>query len=135
MSKKRIKQFLVGLLAVLSLSVSSVGACGCTHHEEAPKEEVSCHGKSKSQHEKKNSNDLKTPSAGESCLCVQPAAKASVKVEGFKLKKQPALFTTGVDLEPARFRAVERPVTSLDVIPIAARSFLDSSSSRGPPVS
>jgi hypothetical protein len=131
---KRIRQLLIGILAVLSMSVSSVAACACSHHDEAPKEKLSCHSKPKPPHRKSHHASTK-PAAGEGCDCAQLAPRASVKAEGFKLKKHASPFAKGFDLPVAEY-TLDRYVTGSHSIHVYLTSiFLESSSSRGPPLS
>ena len=83
----RIQKIAIGILAVLSLSVSSVAACSCSHHGAETQSSKSCHGES----HKKKEQDLKSPRMGESCVCLQPTTRLSAKSESFKLKLAPTL--------------------------------------------
>ena len=84
----RIQKIAIGILAVLSLSVSSVAACSCSHYGVETQSGKSCHG---DNHEKKE-QDLRSPRIGESCVCVQPTTELSTKSESFKLKKLAPAF-------------------------------------------
>ena len=124
---------MIGLMAVLSLAVSSVASCACTHHRQTSEPVRSCHSPAPS-HAEEQAVDNK-PSLAENCICVRPAIRLSVKSEGFKFKKHPAVFFTEAKLQPGRFRA---PVVALALglqPAIDECRFSPSTSSRGPPVS
>ena len=131
---KRIRQLLIGILAVLSLSVSSIAACACSHHGADRASQKYCHSPAPKKHEKQGSLAT-TPSFNESCLCVQPAIKLSAKAEGFKLKKQVSAFSDGLELTRARFYSVGVATDPAHPAAIEATQFAGSTSSRGPPVS
>ena len=129
---KKIQRITIGILAILSLTVASVASCACTRHRQAEPTK-SCHSSARSHGEETAATNA--PSLGESCICIQPAIRLSVKSEGFKFKKAPAVFVTGSKLQPARFRA---PIISLALglqPAIDESRFSPSTSSRGPPVS
>lgn len=129
----RIRQLLFGILAVLSLSVSSVAACACSHHVQDRQPERSCHAAGPQKHH--GSGTAQTaPSFEESCVCLQKALKLSVKSEGFKLKKHPSVFAGGVELIKARFHSEVASLTSDHSFLLWEASFIGSVSSRGPPV-
>jgi len=102
---KKIQRLVISLAAILSLSVSSIAACMCSHHEpeqKAPKH--SCHGPA--MPEVRDNAELENrPSFNETCVCIPPATKGSVKSEGFKLKKQPASLANVSDPTSIRFHA------------------------------
>lgn len=129
----RIRQLLIGILAVLSLSVSSVAACACSHHVDGPQPERSCHAAIPQKHHD-NEAARTAPSFEESCVCLQKAIKLSVKSEGFKLKKHPAVFAGGPELTTPRFHSEIAFVTSDHSFLLWEASFIGSISSRGPPV-
>jgi len=129
---RRIQQLAVGILAVLSLVVSSFAACACSHHEPVPAEEKSCHS---SQHHDNDSRDVRSPGAEETCVCRQPFAERPVKSESFKLKKHtpgisvipalsdPDLLLIGDEAPYARLEPLNKEITFLPSL------------SRGPPAS
>ena len=129
----RIRQLVIGIVAVLSLSVSSVAACACNHHLQSPTEELSCHGRSKKQHHDTADAPL-LPSAGETCACVRSAAKESVKAEAFKWKKQ-AMHFAGFDLPDTEYSLINSVAIRFERTAVPTRTFSDSCSSRGPPLS
>lgn len=131
---QRIRQLFIGILAVLSLSVSSVAACACHHHVEDPQPEGSCHATVPPKHQ--DDDAVQTgPSFEESCVCVQQAIKLSVKSEGFKLKKQPSVFWSGFELAKPRFHSAIASPASDHSFRYWEKPFVGSLSSRGPPVS
>src|SRR5687767_4733393 len=105
---EKIQRIMIGLMAILSLTVSSVASCACTHHRQTVEPTKSSHAPARSHAYETAANN--SPSLAESCICIQPVIRLSVKSEGFKLKKHPAVFFTQSQLQPGRFRA---PVIAL----------------------
>lgn len=105
MKNKVIKQFAVGFLAVLSLFVSTIAACGCSHHQvKSEADAPSCHQIS---HETKNRNSQEKDSSlpkqetafDVSCVCFMPSApKVFGKNETVKIQKQAALLTAEIEI-------------------------------------
>lgn len=86
---KKSKQIAVGLLIVLSLFVSSVAACVCSHHTEKAETEVSsCHGNSETTSVEKVSE----LDSNDECFCIQPAPRVFSKSEKIKFEKQAAVL-------------------------------------------
>ena len=131
---RRIRQLSIGILAVLSLSVSSVAACACDHHVSDPQTERSCHVTVPEEHHDDDAAQS-LPSFEESCACVQKAIKLSVKSEGFKLKKHPSIFSSGFVSAKPRFHPAIGSVGSEHSLQLWEKPFVGSLSSRGPPVS
>jgi|SRR5688500_3934005 len=130
---KRMQRVMIGLMAILSLTVASVASCACTHHRQEAEPTKSCHSAAVPHGHAPAANN--SPSLDESCICVQPAIRLSVKSEGFKFKKHAAVFLTRSDIQPGRFRA---PVIALALdlqSAIDESRFSPTTSSRGPPVS
>jgi len=104
---RRSSQVLAGILAALSLCVSSVAACACTHHHPAAvqveTEQSSCHGPA---HQAGAASRQETPDEADerngidsSCECfMQAAPRASIKNENLKVGKQ-AMARTVTDPE------------------------------------
>ncbi len=95
MNKGRTKQFGASFLIVLSLFVSSVAACICSHHTEnvevaAP----SCHEHSETMpnHEMASDENIQQIDSDEDCCCVQPAPRVFSKSETIKIEKQAAVL-------------------------------------------
>ena len=131
---RRIQRVAIGLLAIFSLSASSIAACTCSHHQEDPGPEKSCHGGTVSKKRHKTIPPTTSPSAGESCVCIQPATKLSVKSDPFKFKKQSTGDAAAPKVVPVRFRLVSTiPDTELTVVDEIR--FPGSKLSRGPPLS
>jgi hypothetical protein len=99
---------LAAILAVLSLCVSSVAACACTHHHpvkvEVETEQSSCHGAAHHaepgpQQETQAVESGKPDFADSSCECsVQAAPRAFVKKDNLKVAK-PAIAQAVTDPE------------------------------------
>lgn len=131
---QRIRQLFIGILAVLSLSVSSVAACACSHHVQDPQPERSCHTTVPQEHHDDDAVQT-SPSFEEGCVCVQKAIKLSVKSEGFKLKKQLSVFAVGFPLTNPRSHSGIASLASDHSLRLLEKPFVGSLSSRGPPVS
>lgn len=86
---QRSTKFLVGILAALSLCVSSVAACACAHHHPKPVEtEIpSCHRQSHGA--KKNAAISESADASCECFMQAPGPKVFVKNEN-KIGEQAA---------------------------------------------
>ena len=132
---QRIRQLFIGILAVLSLSVSSVAACACDHHVLDRQTERSCHATAPEKQHDLADIAQTAPSFEESCVCVQKALKLSVKSEGFKFKKQPSIFSSAFELARPRFHSAIASVASGHSLQLWEKPFAGSLSSRGPPVS
>jgi hypothetical protein len=132
---QRIRQLFIGILAALSLSVSSVAVCACDHHVLDRQPERSCHATaSEKQHDLADIAQT-APSFDESCVCVQKAIKLSVKAEGLKLKKQPSVLSGGFELAKPRFHSAIAFLASDHSLRHWDNPSTGSPSSRGPPVS
>ena len=82
----RIRPYFIGVLAILSLFVSPLAACACSHHE-APKAETSCHKHSEPQASPETGESSIKLSSRESCVCAQISPKELAKSENVKLRK------------------------------------------------
>ncbi len=102
MKSEKIKQFSVSILIVLSLFVSSISACCCSHHtEKAETETPSCHGK---MHEAEQSNQAVQANDADSfkipCECsLESAPKGFAKSENLKIEKQTAKSVDSINFE------------------------------------
>lgn len=91
-----LKQFVISLSALLSLFVSSVSACACSHHQAKPEtESPSCHAhpaKSESgrNHDADAPETIRNSLSEAGCVCFQIAPKAFAKSETTKFKKYAA---------------------------------------------
>jgi hypothetical protein len=133
--RRRIQQIAIGILAMLSLSVSSVAACMCSHHEQsAPLETRSCHGPTKAHH-KTNKTESKHSSFSENCTCVPPSTNLSVKSEGFKLKKHPAAIAETIPVPRVGFYSPAPDSGPTRTEAVSVRRSDRPPSSRGPPLS
>jgi hypothetical protein len=89
----RLKQFAASFVVVLSLFVSSVSACACSHHQQVETVSSSCHGHSHSTKAEthQHTTSLETAQALVSeteCYCIQPAPRVFAKSENVKIEKQ-----------------------------------------------
>lgn len=118
MTIRQTKQILVSLLAVMSLFVSAVSACACSHHStgETTEAAVSCHGATHSDEHKTASAEKKPSGAniGVDCNCFVrvPVPAVSAKADSKKLNQSD---TPACD-DPVRFE-IPRPeyIASLTV--------------------
>jgi hypothetical protein len=89
--KVRLTQLIVGILFMISLLVSLMSACSCSHHlaAEKPSEKPACHSHSIQTEPENQQSDVGLGShilPGE-CCCMQPAPKALVKSEKINTEK------------------------------------------------
>jgi len=90
---KKSKRLAVGFLIVLSLFVSSVAACVCSHHAEKVETEVSsCHGHSETAQETNSAEKVSKLDSNDECFCIQPAPRVFSKSETIKFEKQMAVL-------------------------------------------
>ena len=133
---KKFHQIAIGAFAIVSLSVSSVAACMCSHHEATKRgsKPRSCHAPSKAQrHGHATSEPDHQTSVGENCSCAPSAASVLVKAEGFKLRKYSSATTGSIDLLRPSFFS---PISQLSPNPFQEPGTRRSDrppSSRGPP--
>lgn len=129
---KQIRQILIGLAALLGLSVSSVAACTCAHHRESPEPSHSCH-QAAAGHHSETGETIASPAFNEICVCVPQATKLSVKSEGFKLKKHSADFAVVGAMRDEDFRASRILLSAGSPFSFYRLQFSGAISSRGPP--
>jgi hypothetical protein len=90
---KKSKQIAVGFLIVLSLLVSSVAACVCSHHAEKVETlNSSCHAHSQAKQETASPEKVSRLDSNDDCHCIQPAPRAFSKSETIKFAKQTAVL-------------------------------------------
>jgi hypothetical protein len=101
MKKAKLKQYGLAICLVVSLFVSAVSACTCSHHpqriETTASDNSSCHQHSEEATEETSSEHQESAGSGETarsvvpndeCCCIQPAPEVVVKTENFKTEKQ-----------------------------------------------
>ena len=94
MKSARLKQLGLAFCLMVSLFVSSISACTCSHHPEKVETEVSsCHGHSETrqteQHQKANLDEnAQSLVPQDACCCAEPAPKVIAKSETLKIEKQ-----------------------------------------------
>jgi hypothetical protein len=89
---KKSKQITVGFLIVLSLLVSSVAACVCTHHaEKAETQNSSCHEHAETAQKTDSPEKVSALDSNDECHCIQPAPRVFSKSETIKFEKQAAV--------------------------------------------
>lgn len=137
MSISRAKKYLVSLLAVMSLFVSAVSACACTHHIEPKKAELSCHSAS---HEMPAETNASEPSNSFdtdcNCLVRTPVPAIVAKTDD----KRPGIEKQIVEFEFALPLFVEQPIvqflheaTYTESSSLYKQDLLSSLPSRAPP--
>lgn len=137
MSISRAKKYFVSLLAVMSLFVSAVSACACSHHIEPQKTELSCHS---SSHEMPAETTASEPSDSFdtdcNCLARPPVPAIVAKTDD----KRPGIEKQIVEFEFALPQFVEREIVSFEPETFFAESsslykqdLLSSLPSRAPP--
>ena len=102
MKSEKIKRFSASILVVLSLFVSSISACCCSHHQEKVETEVSsCHVQTHETEEKKDSANVDDKdSINVPCECfMESAPKVFAKSENVKIEKQTAKLTSLIHFE------------------------------------
>lgn len=108
---KRSKKIAVGCLIILSLFVSSVAACICSHHTKKAAPEISsCHEHSETKAETDSSEKVQKLGSNDECFCVQPAPKAFSKSETVKIEKQAMVLS----VLPTENKAVAIDVSGAD---------------------
>lgn len=137
---KRFQQFTVGLLAVLSLLVSSASAaCTCSHHQGQAKSEISlCHSDSEmSEMTDVHVSDIESPNTNlaskADCICAEMTQKVFAKPEALKLKKQAALISRETSVSIAVVQPNKAIRSSFIKPTYFSDSFYNLSFSRGPP--
>lgn len=139
MKNQRLKQFAASFLVVLSLLVSSVAACSCSHHQEKVETAApSCHqhsAENQSGEMHQSTETSATFDANDDCVCAQSAPRIFAKSEVVKIQKQAATvspyITISVELT-ARIDAVETSDYSKPFY--LCDSFYNIKSPRAPPV-
>jgi hypothetical protein len=128
---KRIGQILIGIAAVLGLSVSSIAACACEHHGETQVPSHLCHNLSDGDHSA--NSGIAVVSVDESCVCAPQTAKLSVKSKYIKLKKHRAVFDVARAIQADRPQPTGTSFPARQVSLFYRPRFSAAVSSRGPP--
>lgn len=137
MSISSAKKYLVSLLAVMSLFVSAVSACACSHHIEPEKTELSCHS---SSHEMQAETTASEPSNSFdtdcSCLVRTPVpaivAKTDDKRPGLEKQLGTPEFALPQFVETAD-APLERETNLAQISSFYKQDLLSSLPSRAPP--
>ena len=132
---KKTKQIAIGLFVILSLFVSSVAACVCSHHtEKVETESVSCHQQAEAEPETAPAAKSAEYGSSDECSCMLPAPRAFSKSETLKIEKQSAALPFSrteikpvAAVLPAESHYFEKPFYLSD-------SFYNLKSPRAPPV-
>lgn len=161
MKNRRIKQFAVSFLVILSLAVSSVSAvCTCNSHDSnersehcqpnaknhSPETKSDEHSHASGQHSHEVSSEHhhaespettnSTQSLSEAeCCCVQSTPKVFAKNETVKIEKQAAVLTRFAPLEIAFVSKTIRVESEFTAPLYLTDSFYNLSPGRAPPVS
>jgi hypothetical protein len=114
MKSVRLKQFGLALCLTLSLFVSSISACTCSHHPEKVEVEApSCHqhsetAKTEQHHDSDSNENAQSLAPQDECCCLEPTPKVVAKAENIKIEKQ-KLAT--VSLAPIEIAVVSQIVS------------------------
>ena len=136
---KRLQQFAIGLLTVLSLLISSVEGCTCSHHEADGTPEPASHQHHSEMSEAAESHDSHVEdtnaclASDADCVCAVPASKFVAKPAGIKLKKQVSTISIKTSIP---FVVVPQTDTSRAVFVkpfYLSDSFFNLPPNRGPP--
>jgi hypothetical protein len=107
MKSVKLKQFGLAFCLLVSLFVSSVSACTCSHHPEKVETEVSsCHqhsenGQTEQHHDADSNEKAQSLVSQDECCCIEPAPKVVAKVENIKIEKQKLAAFSPLPVETA----------------------------------
>ena len=139
MESAKLKQYILSILAGLSLFASSVSACACSHHQEKSETEISsCHEhstetKAAKNHAEEFSETIQTVVSESECVCFQIAPKIVAKSENIKVEKQVAAIPA---IKPIEIIFVRQNISAqIDFAkpPYLSDSFYNLSPGRAPP--
>ena len=130
---KKTKQIAGGFLIILSLFVSSVAACVCSHHAEKVEAEVSsCHEHSEPA-PAAPTGQVRQIDSNDDCGCIRPAPRVFSKSETIKIEKQAAVLTFSLAGTKAVLTAVSVENFFFEKPFYLSDSFYNSKSPRAPP--
>ena len=136
---KRLQQFAIGLLTVLSLLISSVEGCTCSHHEADGTSEPASHHRHSEMSEAAESHDSHVEDANAclasdaDCVCAVPASKFVAKPAGIKLKKQVPTISIKTSIRFAVVRQMDTARVDFVKPFYLSDSFYNLAPKRGPP--
>ena len=138
MKSLKLKQFVISLLAMLSLFVSAVSACTCSHHQAKQEIETpACHehsAKIVKNHDADTTETTESSISETGCVCFQTAPKVFAKSETVKFKK----YAAGIAnlALPTIVSATEIAAVKIDFTKpfYLSDSFYNISPGRAPPV-
>lgn len=113
MKNVRLKQFGLALCLALSLLISPVSACACSHHhpENAESEISSHHQHSEAavhHHDSEADNAAQSVTSQDECCCLETAPKVSAKSENIKIEKQKSAM---LSLAPVEITFVSQTIS------------------------
>ena len=141
MKNQRLKQIGLSLCVVLSLLISSVAACACSHHQEFEIVKTSCHEHSEMtmtmdvppQTEQAEAIQ-NTFTENLNCSCVQSAPKVFSKSELAKIEKQAAKNAPVIEIEFQTIQSIAKSAKADFSKPFyLSDSFYNLKSPRAPP--
>jgi hypothetical protein len=137
MKSVKLKQFVISVLIILSLFVSSAAACVCSHHQEKVEASVpSCHKHSEQQKtEAKQDPSIESVNSEIECTCFQLDSKINAKSGTIKFEKR---VGAAAALTPVKIVFVSRiaaPKISFSKPLYLSDSFYNLAPGRAPPVS
>jgi len=145
MRMRELKQFSLILGLMLSLVVSSLGACVCSHHQEQAKTETpSCHSHAAEDaaNHAEQTNDADSSaetintmlSEGDACCCAESAPKVVTKSETVKPEKKTVALPTAAAPVTVVFAVQTVPAQNYLPKPLyLTDSFYNLSPGRAPP--
>ena len=136
---KRLQQFVIGFLTVLSLLVSSVGGCTCSHHEADGTSEPAFHHHHSEMSEAAESHDSHVEdtnaclASDADCVCAVTASKFVAKPAGIKLNKQVSTVSLETSIPVAVVRQMDAARVDFVKPFYLSDSFYNLAPKRGPP--
>ena len=136
MKRAKVKQFIVCILTMLSLSASSVAACACSHHGKKKEAEApSCHKHAEQKSaEQKEDPSFESVNSEIECTCFANASSIFTKSSNIKFEKLflAALAKTNVEIEFVSQTALATHAFSKPLY--LSDSFYNLAPGRAPPV-
>ncbi|MFN2502279.1 MAG: hypothetical protein ABR530_09730 [Pyrinomonadaceae bacterium] len=131
---KRIEQILISVLLGISLFVSPLAACVCSHHEQDQTEQTSCHEHEARADEPAAENESPSLSGYAECICVDALPQLTAKSETLKIKRTAAVLTTEPGGPSVELVAVQTTTSFSTASKGAPEPFFVAKPSRAPPI-
>ena len=134
---KRLQQFAIGILIVLSLLASSASACTCSHHgsdsEVLPRHHHSEMSEAAESHDSHIENTTTCIVSDADCVCEVTASKFVVKSDSIKLNKQVPTLSIEASIPVAVVRQTDMARAEFPKPFYLSDSFCNLAPKRGPP--